>query len=248
MAGEIHIGTSGWHYKHWLGPFYPQGLPASKMLDFYLQSFDTVEINNSFYRLPSAETFEAWRKATPKNFVFAVKGSRFITHNKKLGDPEEPIERLFNSVDALKGKLGPILFQLPPMWKVNVPRLESFLRALPRRRQYAFEFRNETWNIAETYATLRRFNAAYCMFHLAGFQSPMEITANFTYIRLHGPGGKYQGSYDDAALGQWAARIQDWRASLKDIYVYFDNDQAGYAVTDALRLKQLVGIQSPSEG
>lgn len=241
MAAEIRIGTSGWHYRHWVGPFYPPNLPASKMLEFYLARFDTVEINNSFYRLPSAETFTAWRESTPKRFVFAVKASRFITHNKKLKDPEEPVARLFASVYALESRLGPILFQLPPQWKLNLERLEEFLRALPKHERYAFEFRNESWNVPPVYEVLRRFNAAYCMYHLAGFQSPMEVTADFTYVRLHGPGGKYQGSYDDAALHAWAERIHSWRPKLRAIYVYFDNDQAGYAVKDALRLKDMVG-------
>jgi len=241
MSGSVHIGTSGWHYKHWVGPFYPPGLPASKMLDFYLRRFDTVEINNSFYRLPKPETFEAWRENTPKEFLFAVKANRFITHNKKLKDPDAPLDRMFASTDVLGRKLGPILFQLPPQWTVNLERLEIFLRALPRRRPFAFEFRNETWNTQEVYEMLRRFNAAYCMFHLAGFQSPFEVTADFTYLRLHGPGGKYQGSYDDAMLGAWAARIRAWREQLKAVYVYFDNDQAGFAVANALRLRELAG-------
>jgi uncharacterized protein YecE (DUF72 family) len=240
MAADVFIGTSGWHYRHWQGPFYPADLPAAKMLEFYLGRFNTVEINNSFYRLPTPETFTAWRKSTPKEFLFAVKASRFITHNKKLKDPAEPIERLFASVDALKSKLGPILFQLPPTWKLNLERLEDFLRDLPKRQRYAFEFRNETWNVQAVYDLLRRFNVAYCIYHLAGSQSPLQVTADFTYVRLHGPGGKYQGRYDDAALRQWADRIEAWRQPLKAIYVYFDNDQAGYAVSDALRLKTLV--------
>ena len=239
-GGEILIGTSGWHYRHWRGPFYPQDLPASKMLEFYIERFDTVEINNSFYRLPKPETFAEWRKSTPKDFTFAVKASRFITHNKVLKDPDEPVDRLFASITGLKSKLGPILFQLPPRWKLNLERLEEFLRALPKRRRYAFEFRNETWNAQPVYDLLKRFNAAYCIYHLAGFQSPLEITADFTYVRLHGPGGKYQGSYDDAALHEWAARIADWRRKLKAVYVYFDNDQSGYAAKDALRLKELL--------
>src|ERR1051326_5254142 len=191
--GRVPIGKSGWHYKHWVGTFYPPKLPPSKMLAFYLQHFDTVEINNSFYRLPSEEAFAAWREATPPDFCFAVKGSRFITHNKKLKDPEPALDRLLPKVDVLGSKLGPILFQLPPQWQINLERLESFLRALPNDYHFAFEFRNETWNVNPVYDLLRRYNAAYCMFHLAGFQSPIEITADFTYVRLHGPGGKYQG-------------------------------------------------------
>jgi uncharacterized protein YecE (DUF72 family) len=210
------------------------------MLDFYVKHFDTVEINNSFYRLPSEKALGEWRESTPSRFCFAVKGSRFITHNKKLKDPEPALERFLPKVDLLDGKLGPILFQLPPQWQLNLERLESFLRTLPRERYYAFEFRNETWNVEAVYETLRRFNAAYCMFHLAGFQSPLEVTADFSYLRLHGPQGKYQGSYSDSDLEQWASRIRTWRRRLKAVYVYFDNDQRGYAAQNALRLRDLV--------
>ena len=210
------------------------------MLEFYVQRFDTVEINNSFYRLPSEEAFREWRKNTPPGFCFAVKGSRFITHNKKLKDPEPSLELLLPRAEKLKEKLGPILFQLPPMWRLNVERLEGFLGALPRRHRYSFEFRNETWNTPAVYEILRKHNAAYCMFQLAGFQSPLEITADFAYIRLHGPGGKYQGSYSDAELREWADRIRSWRRGLEAVYVYFDNDEAAYAAHNALRLKELL--------
>ena len=237
--GRVRIGTSGWHYKHWLGAFYPPKLPASKMLAYYLERFDTVEINNSFYRLPSETALAAWRDSTPEQFCFAVKGSRFITHNKKLANPEPSLDLFLPKVDILGPKLGPILFQLPPQWQLNLERLESFLTALPSEHRYAFEFRNDTWNVAPVYELLRRFNAAYCMFHLAGFQSPLEVTADFVYVRLHGPGGKYQGSYSDEDLSIWAERIRSWRRR-RAVYVYFDNDQAGYAVHNALRLRELV--------
>ena len=238
--GRVYIGTSGWHYKHWIGPFYPQHLPASKMLDFYTKHFDTVEVNNSFYRLPSETVLADWRDSTPADFCFAVKGSRFITHNKKLKDPEPALERFLPKVEILGPKLGPILFQLPPLWQVNPERLKTFLGALPRDLHYAFEFRNETWNVEPIYELLRRFNSAYCIFHLAGFQSPLEIAADIAYVRLHGPGGKYQGSYTDADLEEWASRIRSWTRLLKAVYVYFDNDQNGYAAQNALRLKGLV--------
>lgn len=210
------------------------------MLDFYTKHFDTVEVNNSFYRLPSETVLADWRDSTPADFCFAVKGSRFITHNKKLKDPEPALERFLPKVEILGPKLGPILFQLPPLWQVNPERLKTFLGALPRDLHYAFEFRNETWNVEPIYELLRRFNSAYCIFHLAGFQSPLEITADFAYVRLHGPGGKYQGSYTDADLEEWASRIRSWTRLLKAVYVYFDNDQNGYAAQNALRLKGLV--------
>jgi uncharacterized protein YecE (DUF72 family) len=237
---DIRIGTSGWHYKHWVGTVYPPRWPASKMLAWYQEHFDTVEINNSFYRLPPESAVEEWRSSTPDNFVFAVKGSRFLTHMKKLKDPVAGLEKFFSRADLLKEKLGPILFQLPPNFPVNVERLDEFLNALPKWHRYAFEFRNETWNNAEILQILRRRNVAYCPFHLAGYQSPIEITADFTYVRLHGPGGKYQGSYDDDALRTWARRIKTWRKDLAAVYVYFDNDDSGYAAKNALRLRELV--------
>ena len=244
---RVHIGTSGWHYDHWRGPFYPEKLPAAKMLDFYAGRFDTVELNNSFYRLPSVDSFENWRQTTPAGFCFAVKASRFLTHNKKLKDPENALQNFLPRAETLKNKLGPILFQLPPRWRVNVERLQEFLQELPRRHRYAFEFREPSWNTKAVYATLRQYNAAYCIFELDYFLSPLEITTDFAYLRLHGPGGKYQGCYSAQTLRQWAKRIAAW-SGLRDIYIYFDNDQGGYAARNALELKRLVAReQSVSE-
>lgn len=240
MTTEVRIGTSGWHYEHWRGPFYPADLPSSKMLAFYLRHFDTVEINNSFYRLPTAECFDGWREATPKGFCFAVKASRFITHRKKLKDPESALEKFLPRVERLREKLGPILFQLPPRWRCNPDRLDDFLAVLPRQDRYAFEFRDPSWHVSPVYQVLRRHNAAFCIFELAGLRSPMEVTADFAYVRLHGPEGAYQGSYDHAALSAWAQRIARWRREQRGIYVYFDNDEAGYAPRNALQLKRLV--------
>jgi uncharacterized protein YecE (DUF72 family) len=240
MAAEIRIGTSGWHYKHWKGPFYPPDLPASKMLQFYAERFDTVELNNTFYRLPSEKALKTWRDTVPANFRFAVKGSRFLTHMKKLKDPEPGLEKFLSCITILDGKLGPILFQLPPFLDVNIERLELFLNALPRRLRYSFEFRHPGWHIPAIYKLLRQHNAAFCIFDLAGFQSPIEVTADFIYVRLHGPGGKYQGSYSDAALATWAERIRKWRKRLAAEYIYFDNDQAGFAAKNAMELKSLV--------
>ncbi len=237
---EIRIGTSGFHYKHWIGTFYPPKTPASRILEYYLRHFDTVELNNSFYKLPSEQAFENWRDVTPPGFVFAVKGSRFITHNKKLKDPENALENLLPRAEKLGQKLGPILFQLPPKWGCNVERLEQFLQVLPRRHRYAFEFREPSWHCSEVLDVLRKYNAAYCIYELAGFSTENEITADWTYIRLHGPGGKYQGSYPDDTLRRWAADITQWSRRLKAAYIYFDNDQAGYAASNALRLKQLL--------
>jgi uncharacterized protein YecE (DUF72 family) len=238
--GEVRIGTSGWHYKHWVGTFYPPKTPASKMLAYYYQHFDTVELNNTFYRLPPVSGLEVWRDSTPDNFVLAAKGSRFLTHMKKLKDPEPGLARFFERIDVLGEKLGPILFQLPPHWQVDRERFQTFVAALPSGYRYAFEFRNATWDNEEIYRILRDRNIGYCIFDLAGAHSPSLVTASFAYVRLHGPGGKYQGSYSDSVLSGWAERILKWRAELDAIYLYFDNDEAGYAAKDALRLKSLV--------
>ncbi|HTM47904.1 MAG TPA: DUF72 domain-containing protein [Bryobacteraceae bacterium] len=238
--GSVHVGTSGWHYPHWRGPFYPEKLPASKMLEFYARYFDTVELNNTFYRLPLESGLEPWRSTTPRGFQFAVKGSRFITHMKKLKDPEVAIGRFFERIDRLKPKLGPIVFQLPPFWGIDTERFAAFLRALPKRHRYAFEFRNPTWHTEAVYRLLRKHNSGFCIFEIAGFASDFTITADFTYVRLHGPAGAYQGSYSPSKLQRWAARIRDWRGELRAVWVYFDNDQSAYAVQNALSLKRLL--------
>jgi uncharacterized protein YecE (DUF72 family) len=241
MKADIRIGTSGYHYKHWVGTFYPPKTPASKMLDYYVRHFDSLELNNSFYRLPSIEAFEAWRDATPKNFVFAVKASRFITHNKKLTDPENALDNILPRAEHLGKKLGPVLFQLPPHWKVNIDRLKALLEILPREHRYTFEFRELSWITPEINHLLERYNAAFCIYELAGYHSPLEITADFAYVRLHGPtAGRYQGSYSHAQLRAWARRIEEWSARMKAVYIYFDNDQAGYAAQNALELKRMV--------
>jgi uncharacterized protein YecE (DUF72 family) len=242
-VGRIWIGTSGWHYKHWVGTFYPERCPASRMLSLYQQQFDTVELNNTFYQLPKPASLECWRESVPSSFCFAVKGSRFLTHMKKLKDPAIGLQRFLGTVETLGEKLGPILFQLPPNWELDAGRLEEFLRCLPAYHHYAFEFRNATWNTPEVYTLLRRFNAAWCAFHLAGVESPIEITADFTYVRLHGPGGRYQGSYSDEALRRWAKQIEAWNRTLRAMYLYFDNDDSGYAAGDALRLKAMLGTK-----
>ncbi len=241
MACDIRIGTSGYHYKHWVGPFYPPKTPAPKMLEHYVRHFDTLELNNSFYRLPTVNAFACWRDSTPRDFVFAVKASRFITHNKKLKDPENALDNILPRAEHLGRKLGPILFQLPPRWKVNPERLENLLAILPRGHCYTFEFRETSWLNPEINSILRRFNAAFCIYELAGYHSPFEVTADFAYVRLHGPAaGKYQGSYSDAQLKDWARRIAGWAKHLKAVYVYFDNDQAGYAPKNALMLKRMM--------
>jgi uncharacterized protein YecE (DUF72 family) len=236
----IHIGTSGWHYGHWRGPFYPDELGAEGFLAYYAERFHTVEINNSFYQLPSESTLGKWRDAVPQGFVFAVKGSRFITHMKKLKDPALSLAPFLERMAGLGEKLGPILFQLPPRWRFNGARLAGFLAALPGAYRYTLELRDQSWINDDALDLLARHGAAFCIYELAGYLSPLEVTADFVYIRLHGPGGPYQGQYDDATLAGWAGAMAAWSREGREVFCYFDNDEAGYATQDALRLQDLL--------
>ncbi len=236
----IHVGTSGWHYSHWRGPFYPEDLPPAAFLKFYQQKFQTVEINNSFYRLPTEKTMIDWRESVPPGFIFAVKGSRYITHMKKLQDPEKTLTLLMERVPLLGDRLGPILFQLPPRWGFDAERLGHFLGALPRGYRFALEFRDPSWLYDAASRLLKEQGAAFCMYDFAGRASPREVTADFVYIRLHGPGGAYQGRYSREALADWAKDITAWAAEGKEVYCYFDNDEAGYAARNALELKDML--------
>lgn len=236
--GKLQVGTSGWHYNHWKGTFYPAGLKAKDQFAYYAGLFDTVEINNSFYRLPKEAMFKAWETQAPKGFHYTVKAPRFFTHMKKLIVVRPDLQQFVELTYNLESKLGVILFQLPPKWKLNPERLELFLAALPEGPRYAFEFREHSWYTAEIYSILQRYNCAFCIYELEHHQSPLEVTADFVYIRLHGPGNKYQGSYTDEQLKLWKKRITTWRNSGKDVYIYFDNDQEGYAAFNALTLKK----------
>ena len=210
------------------------------MLALYAENFSTVEINNPFYRLPSVAAVKSWARQVPKDFIFAMKASRYTTHVKRLKDAPKSFEKYFPRVDPLKSRLGPILFQTPPRFQPDVERLEAFLAALPRRHRYAFEFRDPRWFSDEVRETLEAHNCAFCIFDIGGLQSPAWLTADFAYIRLHGPGKKYQGSYDDAALREWAKFIRSVTRKGVDVYCYFDNDEKGYAPKDALRLIKLL--------
>jgi uncharacterized protein YecE (DUF72 family) len=238
--GSVFIGTSGWNYRHWKGTFYPAGLAAKEEFAYYSSRFATVELNNSFYHLPSSDTFALWKKSAPAGFIFSVKAPRFITHMKKLKTDHNGLQEFFSNADYLKRKTGPFLFQLPPKWKINPERLESFLHQLPGRHRHTFEFRDTSWYTKEIYEILSRHNCAFCIYHLAHHLSPLEITADFVYIRLHGPGNKYQGSYDTKSLHEWAKRCRKWMSSGLDVYVYFDNDEAGYAAANAATLQELL--------
>jgi uncharacterized protein YecE (DUF72 family) len=237
---SIYIGTSGWKYKHWDGVFYPEDLKKTSQLPYYYGIFNTVELNNSFYRQPAAAQFESWKDTVPSDFIFAVKANRFFTHLKKLKVTAEDITALLDKTSHLAEKLGPILFQLPPGWNINTERLESFLSLLPKNYRYTFEFRNQSWYTEEVYELLAKYNCAFCSYDLAGHLSPLAVTADFVYLRLHGPGNKYQGSYTEADLIKWANFAMQHQGEGKDVFIYFDNDQAGYAAFNAQRIKLII--------
>ncbi len=239
MSGVV-VGTSGWSYPHWAGPFYPRDLPEPEWLAYYADRFRSVEINNTFYRLPSVETLQQWRETVPAGFGFAIKASRYITHMKKLKDPEATVPGFLERLDTLGPALGPILFQLPPRWHANADRLRYFLAALPGGYRYVFEFRDPSWFRDDIRALLEDSDSAFCIHELAGERSPLTVTADPVYIRLHGPDGPYQGSYDERALRDWARTLRGWAGAGHDVRCYFDNDEAGYAAANAARLSELL--------
>lgn len=234
---SIHIGTSGWVYKHWKGRFYPDNLAEKNYLKYYSQHFSTVEVNNTFYHLISANAVKNWVKSVPKDFVFSVKASRYITHMKRLTDPENTKVKFFESIRPFKDKLGPILFQLPPKFAYNKERLESFFKALPEGYKYAFEFRDKNWLNEEVYEILKKNNSAFCIYNLGTFQSTKEITADFVYIRLHGNYGLGSGKYTDEQLEEFAQDIKRFKSQGKDVFCYFNNDEAGFAIQNAFELR-----------
>jgi uncharacterized protein YecE (DUF72 family) len=236
----IHIGTSGWSYDHWKGPFYPAQLPGNRMLDYYAQRLHSVEINSSFYRLPQPQTLQHWYDSTPDDFHFTVKASRYITHMKKLREPQKTLPDLLERVSSLGDKLGPILFQLPPHWHFNGKRLGDFLATLSNEFRYAFEFRDRSWINEHTCELLSQHAAAFCIFELDGFLSPQPVTTDFIYVRLHGPGAAYQGSYSQQTLAGWAETFSGWAHQGLSTHCYFDNDQHGYAVQNALLLQTML--------
>ena len=237
------IGTSGWVYKHWMDIFYPSRLPGDEQLGFYTQHFPTVEINYSFYRLPEKSVFETWREQTPPGFIFAVKGSRFLTHMKKLKEPEEPLTRLMERASGLQEKLGPILFQFPHTWQLNLERLDFFLELLktyPQQR-YTFEFRHQSWLIPEVYKLLENAEAALCLPVSPTVPLDVHLTTNWTYIRMHS--GQWGVGYSDEELQIWASHIISFLAQNIDVYIYFNNDPDGYAIRDARSLRTLLKQQ-----
>jgi uncharacterized protein YecE (DUF72 family) len=238
MAVQYRIGTSGWHYAHWQGRFYPDDLPKSRWLEFYARQFNTVELNNSFYRLPSEKAFATWRDSAPSGFIYAVKASRYITHVKRLKDGKEPVERFFERAENLKDKLGPVLYQLPPNFHRNDERLDSFLSVLPGKIQHVIEFRHESWLKDEVFDILRKHRAGVCIFDMPDITCPVVATADFAYVRFHGSSGLYSSNYPDGELADWADKIRGLAAGVKQVYIYFNNDVEGFALDNARTLSE----------
>lgn len=233
--GELRVGTSGYQYDHWRGVFYPRDLPKSRWFAYYARHFDTVEINNTFYRLPETRVFDAWRAAAPLGFRYAVKFSRFGTHRKRLKDPAQPIALFVSRARHLGAELGPILVQLPPRFRVNLPRLETFLSLLPRALRWTIEFRDPSWLCEPVYERLAAYGVALCVHDLLP-EHPRRLTGDFAYVRFHGR--NYGGNYTTQALVSQARRIRAYLADGVDVYAYFNNDIGGHAVRNALDLRR----------
>lgn len=236
------IGTSGWSYANWRGTFYPRGMRTGDWLGYYARHLASVEINATFYRLPRPDMLSRWVEKTPDDFVFAVKVWRAISHYKRLRGCTGALDEFIARISLLGARRGPLLIQLPPRFPRDPERLSVFLDELPRGPRFAFEFRDPSWHTDDILALLARRNAAFCPFDLGGFQAPRVATADFVYVRLHGPDAPYRGAYTDAALEDWAAWIRARLAEGRDAYVYFDNtDEAAHAARNAMALARLVG-------
>lgn len=234
---RVTVGTSGWEYAHWRGPFYPTDLPKDRWLEHYVERFDTVELNNSFYRLPEGETFAGWRRRLPTCFMMAVKASRYLTHLKRLRDPVEPLERFWSRARLLADHLGPVLYQLPPRWHRNPERLGAFLEAVPKQRPQAIEFRDPSWYDPETLSLLDRAGVGICVHDMRGSAYRGPPVGPIAYLRFHGSAGRYQGSYPRQRLVAVAERLAQWAHDGLACWVFFNNDPEAHAVRDAMRLR-----------
>jgi uncharacterized protein YecE (DUF72 family) len=241
MAGDVRIGCSGWSYPHWRAVFYPEKLPAREHFAFYARHFNTVELNSSFYRQPTRGRFEAWRKDAPPGFLFAVKGSRYVTHIKRLAVEQKSIDLVVESALGLGDKLGPILFQLQANFQLDLERLERFLGMLPKDRRFTLEFRHDSWLVPAVFELLRAQRIALCIPDHPKMPKSFEITSDFTYIRMHLPPRGL--GYGRRELQPWADRILDWRRGGLDVFAYFNNDVEGHAVKDAQTLISLLAAK-----
>jgi uncharacterized protein YecE (DUF72 family) len=236
---KLFIGTSGYSYNHWVDDFYPLDVASNKRLDYYAQYFNSVEINNSFYHLPQKKTFQKWAVSVPDDFVFSIKANRYITHMKNLMIDQEPINKLLDKADPLKEKLGPILFQLPPQWKLNFKRLKTFIDLLPQKQRFVIELRNKTWYTQEVFGLLKKNKLGFCIHDHQDAPSPEKVTSDFVYLRFHGPNGDYQSKYSQQQMEDWAKKIKIWQQQNLDVFIYFNNDFNAFAIDNAEQLKYL---------
>jgi uncharacterized protein YecE (DUF72 family) len=241
--GRARIGCSGWNYRHWRGPVYPHDLPARRWFEVYRDLFDTVEVNNTFYRLPDPATFDQWADQAPAGFVYSLKLGQFGSHRMKLIDAASWLPNHVERAERLGPSLGPTLVQLPPRWRRNTDRLDEFLDAAPDHLRWAVELREPSWLHDDVFAVLARHGAALCIHDLLA-DHPWERTTDWTYLRFHGPnatGAAYQGRYGAEGLWWVADKIRWWVGEGYDVYAYFNNDQDGFAVADARWLRDQVG-------
>ncbi len=239
--GDIYIGTSGWSYKSWEEIFYPADVPASRHFEFYATQFRTVEINLTFYRLPSEKMVEGWRRKAPPGFVYAVKGSRFITHMKKLANLDGAVDKFFDRIAPMKRRIGIILWQLPPILRKDMARLEAFLCNLPKQYRHAVEFRHASWLEEETFDLLRRYRAAHVSVSSRGMPMNLEVTSDLVYIRFHGLEGGAAHDYSRDELQPWAAHIRSQAHKGRNVYAYFNNDANVRAPANARLLIEMTG-------
>lgn len=240
MRAPIRIGTSGWEYPHWVGSFYPRDLARDRRLEFYADRFDTVELNNSFYRLPDADVFSRWAQRVPEQFAFAVKASRYLTHLRRLREPDEPLQRLWSRADRLGTHLGPMLYQMPPRWRPNYDRLAGFLASVPHGRPQAIEIRDRRWYGARLTGMLAHAGVAMCIHDMPESRPAPERVGPFAYVRFHGAGERYGGAYSAQRLTAWAGRMAAWSEQGWPVWAYFNNDIGGHAIRDAERLRSLL--------
>jgi uncharacterized protein YecE (DUF72 family) len=244
MASNIHVGTSGWSYQHWKEVFYPHKLSSTKWLPFYAGIFDTTEINASFYRLPSEETVHKWMEQVPKNFLFCPKMSRFLTHMKKLKDPEEPLQRFFSVFAPLKNKLGPVLIQLPAMLRFNYDVAENFYRLLKfnyNAYEFVLEVRHDTWLQEESLTLMTKYDIGLVISQSGDvFPYSEMVTAKNIYVRFHGPAELYASSYTDQSLKLFARKFKAWAKEGHQVWAFFNNDIHAHAVKDAQGLMALL--------
>jgi uncharacterized protein YecE (DUF72 family) len=229
----LYVGTSGWQYRDWRGPFYPSGLAQARWLQHYAESFQTVELNNSFYRLPEASSFDHWREETPRDFVLAVKASRFLTHVKRLRDPEGPVDLFMERAGRLGPKLGPVLVQLPPRFRAEPERLAATLDRFPRKVRVAVEFRDDSWYTEDVRRILEEHGCALCLADSPHRRTPEWRTSSWGFVRFHEGSATPSPCYGERALTTWAERIaRHWKPN-QDVFCYFNNDRHACAVRDA---------------